>query len=147
QHYLTTPGLAFTFLPVADAEFWAPFFAYIDLFTVPPADYEAGERWMTVFCHDWRAVPPMIWLEILARRELDATPPEAQSAPAGAAASVDRVAVLSEAAFAGAVHDALKDYARPRELRKSPLLRSRMVLARAGAESSEAERVPALQAL
>jgi hypothetical protein len=145
QHYLTTPGLAFTFLPVADAEFWTPFFAYIDLFTVPEAAYEAGGRRMTVFGHDWRAVPPMIWLDILAKRELDLTPPEPQSAPAAAAPA--GVAVLTEAAFAEAVHDALKDYARPRELRKSPLLRTRVVVARAGAESAEAERVPVLQAL
>ena len=149
QHYLTTPGLAFTFLPVAQPEFWAPFFAYIDLFTVPEADYPAGEKRMTVFGHDWRAVPPMIWLEILAKRELDTNPPQAQSAPASASgpAAVERVAVMTEEAFAEAVHDALKDYARPRELRKSPLLRSRVVLARAGTDSAEAERVPALQAL
>ena len=57
------------------------------------------------------------------------------------------MAVLTEAAFGEAVHDALKDYARPRELRKSPLLRTRVVAARAGAESAEAERVPVLQAL
>ncbi|HEX8242484.1 MAG TPA: hypothetical protein VF541_03265, partial [Longimicrobium sp.] len=123
--------------------------AYIDLFTVPEADYPAGEKRMTVFGHDWRAVPPMIWLEILAKRELDTNPPQAQSAPASASgpAAVERVAVMTEEAFAEAVHDALKDYARPRELRKSPLLRSRVVLARAGTDSAEAERVPALQAL
>jgi hypothetical protein len=142
QHYLTTPGLAFTFFPVADGDFWTPFFAYIDLFTVPEADYAAGGRKMTVFSHDWRAVPPMIWLEILARRELDVTPPDAQAAPA-AAASPERVAVLGEAAFAEAVQEALKCYAKPRELRSNPLLRSRIVLDRAGA----AERVPVLQAL
>jgi AAA ATPase-like protein len=149
QHYLTTPGLAFTFLPVAEPDFWTPFFAYIDLFHLPEADYAAGERRMTVFGHDWRAVPPMIWLEILARRELDTTPPQAQSAPAAAAAAAlpERVAVMSEAAFGEAVHEALKDCARPRELRKSPLLRSRVVLARAGADAAEVERAAALQAL
>ncbi|HET7230490.1 MAG TPA: AAA family ATPase [Longimicrobium sp.] len=146
QHYLTTPGLAFTLFPVADAEFWAPFFAYIDLFRVPRADYASGERRMTVFCHDWRTVPPMTWLELLARRELGATgaepPSAAPEAPGGA-----RVAVLGEAAFAEAVHDALRGYARPRELRRSPLLRTRIVAERAGAAAGEAERAAALQAL
>ena len=31
QHYLTTPGLAFSFFPTADPDFWAPMFAYADL--------------------------------------------------------------------------------------------------------------------
>src|SRR5436190_23792828 len=41
RHYLT-PGLAFHFFPVADAEFWAPLFAYADLARLPEADYEIG---------------------------------------------------------------------------------------------------------
>ncbi|HEX8692580.1 MAG TPA: AAA family ATPase [Longimicrobium sp.] len=146
QHYLTTPGLAYSFFPLADAEFWTPFFAYVDLFTVPGGDFEVGGRRYTVFCHDWRAVPPMIWLDILAKRETGLAPPEGEAAPA-APSPRERVAVLGEREFADAVHEALKCYAKPRELRSSPLLRSRIVVERAGAESSEAERVGALQAL
>ncbi|HET7461761.1 MAG TPA: AAA family ATPase [Longimicrobium sp.] len=147
QYYLTTPALAFTFCPVAQPEFWAPFFHYIDLFPVPAAGYPAGGRRMEVYGHDWRAVPPMLWLDILAERELDLSPPDAQPAAAGQPAPPAPVAVLSEHAFTAAVHEALKDYARPRELRKSPLLRSRVVTERAGAAAGDAERAAALQAL
>ncbi|HEX2078764.1 MAG TPA: ATP-binding protein [Longimicrobium sp.] len=145
QHYLTTPGLAFTFFPIADAEFWAPFFGYIDLFPVPEAAYAAGERRFTVFCHDWRAVPPLTWLDVLARRELD---PAASPTPADALPpAIVPAAALDEGAFREAVQDALRCFTRPRELRASPLLNARIVLAQAGAESTDAERVPVLQSL
>ncbi|HEX5727491.1 MAG TPA: hypothetical protein VFX98_18610, partial [Longimicrobiaceae bacterium] len=146
QHYLTTPGLAFTFFPLADEAFWSPFFLHVDLFRVPGADFAVGGRRYAVFGHDWRAVPPMLWLDVLARRELDTTPPEGGAAPAGAPAG-ERAAVLGEAEFAAAVQEALKCFARPRELRRSPLLRTRLVLREAGVEAAEAERVPVLQAL
>jgi len=55
----------------------------------------------------------------------------------------DRLVVLSEPDFAEAVRDALRDYARPHELADSPLLRSRLVMERAG----EDDRVEALRAL
>lgn len=144
QHYLTTPQLAFSFFPLADAAFWAPFFGYIDLFPVPEAAYEAGGRPFTVFGHDWRAMPPLAWLDVLAQRELDpgAAPPAAAPPPAPAAAPA-----LDEAAFRDAVHEALKCFTRPRALRSSPLLASRIVTAGAGEGASDAERVPALQAL
>ena len=142
QHYLTTPGLAFSFFPLADPEFWAPFFGYIDLFPIPEVGYEAGGRRFTVFGHDWRVLPPLQWLDVLAQRELD--PSSAPAAPAPPAAPAAR---LDEAAFKEAVHEALRCFTRPRELRASPLLRSRVVAAAAGEEATDAERVPALQGL
>src|SRR5690606_15931234 len=38
RHYLSTPGLAATFFPVAQPEFWAAMFAYADLTRIPNAD-------------------------------------------------------------------------------------------------------------
>ncbi|HYR09887.1 MAG TPA: AAA family ATPase [Longimicrobium sp.] len=145
QHYLTTSGLAFSFFPLANAEFWAPFFGYIDLFPVPEVAYEAGGRGFTVFGHDWRVLPPLAWLDVLAQRELDTTAaPQPAAPPAVPSTSAP---ALDESAFKDAVHEALKCFTRPKELRSSPLLRSRVVAAQAGEGASDAERVPVLQSL
>jgi hypothetical protein len=65
QHYLTTPGLAFSFFPTAALEFWAPMFAHVDLPRLPEADFTVGEWRHGVFSHDWRVMPPFAWLELL----------------------------------------------------------------------------------
>ncbi|HEU0014628.1 MAG TPA: AAA family ATPase [Longimicrobium sp.] len=145
QHYLTAPSLAFTFFPVADADFWAPFLGYIDLFPVPSAEYEVDGRRTRVYCHDWRAVPPLLWLDLLAEREIGAAPAaDTERDPAPPPAPV---AVLDEAEFVAAAREALRCFARPRELRRSALLRARIVVAQVGAEAPEGERVAALQGL
>ena len=141
RHYLTTPGLAFTFLPVAQPEFWAPMFAYADLARLPQADYELEGRRFGVHGHDWRALPPMAWLSLLAEREIAAGSSAAVRPPAAA----EPLVVLSQDAFALAVRDALRDYARPDQLRGNPLLRSRMLVERGG--SAPADRAAALQAV
>lgn len=142
QHYLTTPGLAFSFFPIADPEFWAPLFAHIDLARVPALDFAAGGRHYGVFTHDWRVVPPLAWLALLAEREIDDSPQPAAPPPAAAP-----LVVLSEPAFADAVHDALRGFVRPDGLRGNPLLQSRLVVERTGGAGGEAERIVALQAL
>jgi len=129
RHYLTTPGLAVTFFPCADPDFWAPMFAYADLTRLPEADFETDGRRYGVYGHDWRAVPPMAWLDVLAERETATTrigPPPQR----------DPLIVLSEEDFAAAVHDALRSLSRPDALRGSTLLRSRFVVDRAGGDSS-----------
>ncbi|HYE94865.1 MAG TPA: ATP-binding protein [Rubricoccaceae bacterium] len=142
QHYLTAPGLAFTFFPAAEPDFWAPFCGYAELDRTPEADYEVGGRRYGVFTHDWRAVPPMLWLDHLAARELATTEELPPAEPAAAP-----VAVLSEEAFLDAVHNALRCYARPVALADSPLLRSRLVLDRVGPEADDPDRIEALRAL
>ncbi len=141
-HYLTTPGLAFTFFPCADPEFWVPVFAYADLNRLTEADFEVGGRRYGMYGHDWRAVPPLAWLNLLAERETalgaTAVPP---------ARPVDPLIVLSETAFTAAVHQALKDFTMAEVLRGSPLLRSRLVMERAGPGSDEAGRIAALHFL
>ncbi len=142
RHYLTTPGLAFTFIPCADPEFWAGVFGYADLARLPTADFELDGRRFGVYGHDWRVTPPAAWLELLAERETALAPETVQPPPAS-----ERLVVLSEEAFAEAVIDALRDVSRPGGLRGNPLLRSRLVVSRTGAESGESERVAALDAL
>jgi hypothetical protein len=142
RHYLTTPGLAFTFLPCAEPDFWAPIFAYADLARLPEADFEVGGRRYGVYGHDWRALPPMAWLGLLAEREISAGP---QAVPAAAVS--EPLVVLSQDDFIAAVRDALRDYSRPDLLRRSPLLRSRMLMERVGGQAPNTARANALLAL
>ena len=141
QHYLATPGLAFTFFPTADPDFWAPAFAYTDLERCPGADFEVGERRYGVYAHDWRVTPPMTWLDLLAEREIAAEP------LAVSPAATTPLVVLGEADFAGAVRDALRNFHRHQELRTNPLLRSRMVVERAGTDADDSAGIDALRDL
>ncbi len=140
QYYLTTPGLAYTFLPCAEPDFWQIPFEYADLARAPEADFVVGGRRYAVFGHDWRVTPPPAWLELLGQRELNA----GGSAPRPAA---EPLIVLSDADFAAAVRDALRDYTDPAALAGNPLLRSRLVLAQTGSDAPPATRVAALRKL
>jgi hypothetical protein len=123
-HYLTTNGLAITFMPVADAGYWAAFCAYADLVHLPAADFTVGGRTYAVFGHDWRAVPVQAWVAMLAERETSPLPVEPPSPPDDVT-----VLVLSRDEFAASVRDALRDLQRPDRLARNPLLRSRLVAA------------------
>jgi hypothetical protein len=121
RHYLATPRLAYTFFPCADANFWEAVFIYADLMRVRSADFSVGERRYGVYGHDWRIVPPMAWLALLAEREISNT--AHQSPPT----SVKPLIVLSRVEFEHAVRSALRDYTQSDLLRRNPLLQSRLV--------------------
>lgn len=139
QHYLTTPGLAYSFFATAEPDFWAPMFAHVDLPHLALADFTIDGRRHGVFAHDWRVTSPFAWLELLGEREISA---EAASPPPPS--SVVPM-VLSQPDFALAARDALRDYARPEALRQNPLVRARLVLDRSGATAKPADRVRALR--
>lgn len=124
QQYLTTPGLAFTFLPCADPDFWAPIFAYADATRIQEADFEVGGRQYGAYGHDWRVVPPLTWLGQLADREISSSFDKA------APPAVEQLVVLSEAEFGAAVQAALRHWQHPSKLRNNPLLRSRLITER-----------------
>jgi len=140
RHYFT-PGLAYTFYACADPEFWQPVFAYAELHRPSELDFRVGDRAFGVYGHDWRAMPPLPWLELLGQRELAAAP-ETIKPPAPA-----RVEVLSREEFGEAVEHALRNYTRPDALRGNGLLRSRIVTERVGAAVGEGARVAALRDL
>ena len=71
QHYLVTPGLALSFVVLADPEFWRPAFEYADMARFPAADFTVGDRRYGVYGHDWRTTPPSAWLALMAERELN----------------------------------------------------------------------------
>ena len=142
RHYLTTPGLAFSFFPCAEPDFWAPGLAYVDLSRLPEADFQVGERHYGVYGHDWRVTPPMAWLALMAERET-ALSPQPSSPPAATTPLV----VLSQPEFETAVHNALRNYPRPDALRDNPLIRSRIITERTSPTISIGERTTTLQAL
>jgi len=138
QYYFATPGLAFSFLPCAHPDLWAPVAAYADLLRLPELDFAAGSQPCGVYGHDWRAVPPMAWLDVLAARELS------QQADYSAAPKPKATVVLSEPDFAEAIHAALKFHSRPNSLRHSPLLQSRLVMQQSGLKADDDERLAVL---
>jgi hypothetical protein len=144
QHYLTTPGLAFTFLPCREPDFWLPVFAYADLARLPEADFEVGGQSYGVYGHDWRAVPPLAWLDLLAEREIATTPQTPPPPPLKPS-----LVVLSQPEFETAVRDLLRDFRsiRPDALRFNPLLWSRLVVEEVGPNADETRRASALQTL
>jgi hypothetical protein len=133
------PGLAFSFIPVANPEFWAPLFGYADLPRLGEADYEVGGKRYGMYGHNWRAVPPVAWLNLLADREISTTPSGTPPQP------VAPVVVLSQVEFTVAVQDALKNLLRPDYLRRNPLLNSRLLAETVAPNAAPAERLGALQ--
>lgn len=132
---------AHTFLPVADADFWSPLFGYAELRRLESADFKVGDRSYAMFGHDWRSLPPMAWLELLGRKETGATPaPRSDSNPR-------EVVVLSREEFETAVTSALKGYAVPTSLNQNALLKSKLVIERAGISATPAARITALREL
>ncbi|MFH8404186.1 hypothetical protein ACH4FX_05335 [Streptomyces sp. NPDC018019] len=130
RHHLYPAGRrpAVTLLPCADPEFWAPGCASVDFARLPAADFTAAGRRYGMFVHDWRRVPALAWLTMLAERER-AEDPFAVAPPV----APDPLRVLDREAFAAAVRDALRGLVRPDGLRGSPLLDTRLVAGRCAA--------------
>ncbi len=141
RHYFT-PGLAYTFYACADPDFWLPIFSYAELARLPELDFDAGGRRLGVYGHDWRAMPPLPWLDLMGQREIAAAPETIKPPPAR-----EPLVVLSQEEFADAAEQALHDYTRPDVLRGTVLLRSRAVTERAGADAGDHARVAALRGL
>ncbi|MEZ4510398.1 MAG: ATP-binding protein [Chloroflexota bacterium] len=110
QHYLTTPGLVYTFLPCANPAFWANVFAYADLQRLPEVDFVVGGRPYGVYGHNWRAVPGMVWLARVGGHG-DGKGEETAVSPS-----------LNEDEFAAAVRDLLRDLNDSPALQNNPLL-------------------------
>jgi hypothetical protein len=95
----------------------------------PEADFEVGGRRYGVFAHDWRAEPPLAWIEHKGLIELsDAAAGPAPAEPGARAPLL----VLSHPDFVAAVRQALRDLTRPEALAANPLLRSRVAAEHAG---------------
>lgn len=139
RSWMTRPKLAWSFI-AADPAVWSAFMEHLTFERLPGGVVVGNGRTVAVFAHDWRVMPFSAWLEVMGEREIvvgsaDLSPrPHAQPEP---------LVVLSQPEFEEAVRQALRDFTSPEALRGSVLLRSRVVLDRAGGGAL----VPALQAL
>ena len=57
QYYLITPGLAYSFFPCADPQFYADVLAYADIQRAPELDFVTDGRRYGVFFHDLAPAP------------------------------------------------------------------------------------------
>ncbi|MDX1911119.1 MAG: hypothetical protein SFV22_06530, partial [Saprospiraceae bacterium] len=102
--YYFTPGLAVSLLAVRMPEFWKPMMLYGDLSPVPELDFSSNGAPYGFFMHDWRARPPLPWLDLLGKREtgdagsFESDPPAMQ------------LVVLSETEFGDSVIEALRQF-------------------------------------
>ncbi len=138
--YAMTPRLAYSLATFRDATFWAPIFRYMEFEALPTADFDQGDRRLGAWGHDWRRGDYQGWQELMFQRALHPSAVRPETAR-------DPVVVLSRDAFDDAVRQALRDLGTPESLTESPLCRSQLVLERAGAGASLAQRVPVLAEL
>jgi hypothetical protein len=138
RHYLTTPGLAVSFVPTADPDTWLGPMIYTDQNPMPEADFALGRQRYSVFGHDWRAVPPARWLALMSERETAREPVPLLPERPGEAALL----ALSRQEFAQAVRSLLRDLQRPDRLVHNPLLRCRLVEGRLAATPVGADPGP-----
>ncbi len=137
--YLTTAGLAHSFWAWSDPERWEEVSAYGDMQHLADVDFSIGDRHFGVYGHDWRVVPPPVWLERVAAKELEqGTAPESERGPAPR--------VLNQKEFGAAVGEAIRSYNVPTQLSASPLLDARIVRERSQG-TDRAARVAALRGL
>jgi len=127
--WLQTPDLAWAVTVIADPDLYQPIFEFVD-FTRLPGVVEVGDASVGLFARDMRVTSMRDWLELL--RDRRAGLDEVPAAPAGRPSSVQRLLVLAQDDFAEGVRDALRGVARPGGLEGNPLLRSRVVVERAG---------------
>jgi hypothetical protein len=118
--WLTTPGVAWSLLMVADPCLRAAHFAAIGFRRAPEAEFEVGGRRFGVVAHDWRVEPPLAWIERKGQLDPAVEPP----APAPEAGTP--LVVLSQPDFLLAVRQARRNYGRPAALSNNALLRSRV---------------------
>jgi hypothetical protein len=107
-------------LRCANPEFWEQVLTYADLHHLPVLDHEVNEQNYGWYVHDWRKRPPLAWLELMGKKEInEEIIPEIEKKPGPV--------MLTEQHFTDAVHDALKQLRNPKKLVGNPLLKSRFV--------------------
>ena len=144
RYYLSTPGLAYSFVYYSDPDLWADICAYADVARLAQADFAVGGREYGVYWHDWKRRPPLAWLEILGEREVAREPLDVQTEAAAPAVVVPSQR-LSEEDFAVAVKKALKGLSRAGGLRSSPLLHTALVASHLPPDADERSRADLLR--
>jgi energy-coupling factor transporter ATP-binding protein EcfA2 len=133
-HWLTPPWYAWSVMCGRSdgEEYWTPMFRYIGFNRASEADFQTDNHRYMIWGHDWRVEPLPVWQEIMTEREM-ATHIRPEMMPAQPS---EPVMALSQQAFAEAVRDALRDFHRPAELSRNPLMQCRLVRDRADGSQS-----------
>lgn len=137
--YYFTPSLAVSMLRVIQPEFWRPGFSYADLHHLPELDTIVGETPFGWYMHDWRVRPPLAWLDLLGKRETDA------SAGLEVEAPKLQVAVLGAEEFAENMADALRHFHNNNQLVQNALIRSKLVVQDLDNEATDSLRIALLK--
>jgi hypothetical protein len=123
SHCMTRPRMAWSFVAMAEPDFWLTHFAGVNFARVPAADYEVGGRRYGVFAHEWRVEPPADWAT-------------GAGTPMPFTGAAPLPPTLDETTFRNAVRQALRDYTRPSALQESPLRAARCLTRPSGAPAS-----------
>ncbi len=114
-----TPGLSVSMLRCANPGFWRQILTYADLHHLPALDHELNDQNYGWYMHDWRLRPPLAWLDLMGKREINEEEPAGEN-------SLDE-AILTGQNFIDAVNDALKQINNPKKLSGNILLKSKFV--------------------
>lgn len=138
--YYFTPGLAISMLSCAHPEYWKDVLTYADLTHLNALDFQSGGTVFGWYYHDWRKRPPLAWLDLLGKREVEMVDQYDE-------ASTEAVSmlVLSEEEFNESVQQAIKSYHQSDLLLASPLLKSKLVLKKATKEMKEYDKIKILK--
>jgi hypothetical protein len=120
SEWLRASRLAWSYIAVAEPQFWQPQMDYLDQHLLP-ARPSVGSRECGLYAHDWRQVPVEAWLDRHLQQELFGPRP-------GSTAAAADLAVLSRAEFDSAVRAALRSWRRPDQFAANPLLRTRLAV-------------------
>jgi hypothetical protein len=108
-------------------EFWQQILNYADLHHLPELDHELNEQNYGWYMHDWRQRPPLAWLELMGKREIN-------EEETSTVQIVDPETGLTEQKFIDAVHEALKHVNNPKKIIGNALVKSKFVLRANGDE-------------
>ncbi len=128
-----TPGLASSFLSCAHPYFWKQVLDYADLHHIPELNYDVEGVIHGWYYHDWRERPPLAWLELMGKREVNDPENTAIHRSEGR---------INENEFGEAVYEALKNIDSPKKLVASSLLKCHFVQ-----RDRDLEAIPINQAL
>lgn len=131
-----TPGLAVSMLNCVHPEFWQQVLNYADLRQVTDLDYESHGQNFGWYMHDWRKRPPIAWLDLMYKKEVNEEITEAAETDAG----ID----MTEQDFIDAVQGALKQFKNPKKLIGNPLLKSKFLKGSNGSKPTDIDKALAL---
>lgn len=127
RDWMTTPQLAWSFVVLADPDFYERLFSFIEFDRFEDLEVTVGGDVFGMFVRDWRRSSQREWAALLRERRLDRT-----EHPEHISVSNERLLVLSHEDFTEAVKDALRSLTDQDGLSDNPLLRSRVVVEHAG---------------